>query len=147
MKLTAYRLLAGILGALFIAGGLMLFAAFFGYQQPGAAAAIPTGPVGHYFVAFTGCAMVGWGGGLLGAARHPAAAQHLGGHAQVGQLGAGAGADVGTVDRDRPDLADRCRIGRCGYRQAGIYRQHCRWQDAGQAVGGHWQAAWTGTGW
>jgi hypothetical protein len=78
VKLTAYRLLAGILGALFIAGGLMLFAAFFGYQQPGAAAAIPTGPVGHYFVAFTGCAMVGWGGGLLGAARHPASGRTVG---------------------------------------------------------------------
>ena len=56
----------------------MLFAAFFGYQQPGAAAAIPTGPVGHYFVAFTGCAMVGWGGGLLGAARHPASGRTVG---------------------------------------------------------------------
>jgi len=29
------------------------------------------GPNGHYFVAFTGSALVAWGGALLGAARHP----------------------------------------------------------------------------
>ena len=78
MKLTAYRILAGIAGALFVAAGLMLFAEFFKYQQAGSIPAIPTGPVGHYFVAFTGCAMVGWGGGLLGAARDPASGRTVG---------------------------------------------------------------------
>lgn len=78
MKLTAYRVLAGVVGGLFIAAGLMLFAAFFGYQQADSVPGIPTGPVGHYFVAFSGCAMVGWGGGLLGAARDPASGRTVG---------------------------------------------------------------------
>ena len=78
MKLKAYRILAGVVGGLFIAAGLALFAAFFGYQQPGSVPGIPTGPVGHYFVAFSGCAMVGWGGGLLGAARDPASGRTVG---------------------------------------------------------------------
>jgi hypothetical protein len=34
---------------------------------------VSTGPVGHYFIAFAGCALVGWGGALLGAARDPLA--------------------------------------------------------------------------
>ena len=78
MKLLAYRILAGGVGALFIAAGLMAFAAFFGYQQAGSVPGIPTGPVGYYFVAFSGCAMVGWGGGLLGAARRPASGRTVG---------------------------------------------------------------------
>jgi hypothetical protein len=78
MRLLAYRVLSGIVGALFIAAGLMLFASFVGYQEPGSVPGIPTGPVGHYFVAFSGCAMVGWGGGLMGAARNPSSGRTVG---------------------------------------------------------------------
>lgn len=66
-------MLAGTFGGLLILSGLLLTANFFGYQQPDSTPAVPTGPVGYYFVAFAGCALVGWGGGLIGAARNPAA--------------------------------------------------------------------------
>ena len=56
-----------------VLSGLLLTLNFFGYQQPNTVPRIPTGPVGYYFVAFAGCALIGWGGGLLGAARNPAA--------------------------------------------------------------------------
>jgi hypothetical protein len=77
-RVRAYRLLTAVMGALFVLGGLLFVFAFFRYQAPGSTPAIPTGPVGHYFVAFTGCALVGWGGGLLGAARNPAAGRTVG---------------------------------------------------------------------
>jgi len=37
-----------------------------------------------YFVAFTGCALVAWGGGLLGAARRPEGSRALGTATAVG---------------------------------------------------------------
>ena len=67
----AYGVLCGVLGTLFVVGGLVLFGAFMASQAPGAAGPIPTGPAGMYFVAFAGCALIGWGGGLIGASRHP----------------------------------------------------------------------------
>lgn len=51
--------------------GFALALSFFLYQRPFSDPGIPTGPVGHYFVAFAGCALMGWGGGLIGAARAP----------------------------------------------------------------------------
>ena len=61
----------GALAIGFALFGLALVGTFFAYQRPHSTPLVPTGPVGHYFVAFTGCAMLGWAGGLLGAARHP----------------------------------------------------------------------------
>jgi hypothetical protein len=58
--------------------GLALVVDFFLYQRPNSVPAIPTGPVGHYFVAFTGCALLGWAGGLLGAARDPLSSRSVG---------------------------------------------------------------------
>ena len=77
-RLAAYRLLSGILGFAFLLFGLALTVGFFRYQVPGSTPAIPTGPVGFYFIAFTGCALVAWGGGLLGIARKPLANRTLG---------------------------------------------------------------------
>ena len=77
-KLTAYRVLSGVLGVMLVVVGFVLFATFFLYQQPGGSPPVQTGPVGHYFVAFAGCALVGWGGGLLGAARHPRSGRSVG---------------------------------------------------------------------
>ena len=74
----AYRWLSGTVGVAFTLLGLAFFVSFFAYQQPGATPAVPTGPVGHYFVAFTGCALVGWGGGLLAAARDPRGGRSVG---------------------------------------------------------------------
>ncbi len=72
-KFSAYRTLCGITGALFAAAGLACFAGFFRAQAPGGEAGgpIPLGIGGVYFLAFTGCALVGWGGALIGAARQP----------------------------------------------------------------------------
>jgi hypothetical protein len=69
MKVGAFRVLAFATGALFVATGLALFFAFFAYQQPGSEPALPMGPLGHYFAAFAGCALVGWGGALIAGAR------------------------------------------------------------------------------
>jgi len=69
-----YRLLTGIVGIGFTALGLFFFAGFFGYQQPGSTPAVPTGPMGYYFIAFTGCALVAWGGALINGARRPESA-------------------------------------------------------------------------
>jgi hypothetical protein len=77
-SLRAYRFLTGSLGIAFILFGLMLVLSFFGYQTPNSTPSIPTGPVGFYFVAFSGCALVGWGGGLLGAARRPRGGRTVG---------------------------------------------------------------------
>ena len=77
-RLRAYRLLTGTTGIVFVLLGSMFTLSFFGYQQTGSKPSIPTGPVGFYFVAFTGCALIGWGGGLLGAARRPRAGRSIG---------------------------------------------------------------------
>ncbi len=70
-RLGLYRVLMGTLGVAWVVFGLGLVAAFFLYQRPGSLPLIPTGPIGHYFVAFTGCALMGWGGAMLGSARDP----------------------------------------------------------------------------
>jgi hypothetical protein len=75
LRLRIYRVLVGSLGIAILIFGLALIGAFFAYQRPNAAPLIPTGPIGHYFVAFTGCALLGWAGGLIGAARDPMASR------------------------------------------------------------------------
>lgn len=79
-RLRVYRILCGGLGGLFVLAGCVLFLAFFRASLPGGGlpGPIPVGPGGVYFVAFTGCALVGWGGGLLGAARRPETGRTLG---------------------------------------------------------------------
>jgi len=69
MKAGAFRLVAGATGLLFLGSGLALFVAFFAYQRPGSEPALPMGPLGHYFAAFAGCALLGWGGAVLAGAR------------------------------------------------------------------------------
>ena len=69
MRVGAFRALAALTGLLFVAGGAALFVAFFAYQRPGSEPLLPMGPLGHYFAAFAGCALVGWGGALLAGAR------------------------------------------------------------------------------
>ena len=68
----------GTLGVAFFVFGGALVAAFVLFQRPNSVPPIPTGPIGHYFVAFTGCAMMGWAGGLIGAARAPLASRSVG---------------------------------------------------------------------
>jgi hypothetical protein len=68
----------GILGVAMGVFGLALVATFILYQRPGSIPTIPTGPVGHYFIAFAGCALLGWAGGLVGAARDPLSSRTVG---------------------------------------------------------------------
>jgi hypothetical protein len=77
-RLRLYRFLVGTLAIAMALFGLALVADFFLYQRPNSVPAIPTGPVGHYFVAFTGCALLGWAGGLMGAARDPLSSRSVG---------------------------------------------------------------------
>jgi hypothetical protein len=72
-----FRVLCGVVGVLFTLIGLILFASFFAYQVPGSTPAVSTGPMGHYFIAFTGCALVAWGLALVNGARRPDAAEIL----------------------------------------------------------------------
>lgn len=69
MRAAAFRAVAAGTGLLFVAAGGALFVAFFAYQRPGSEPPLPMGPLGHYFAAFAGCALVGWGGALLAGAR------------------------------------------------------------------------------
>jgi len=80
----AYRFLCGALGGAIVVVGLTCFAGFFAYHRPGSDVAVPTGPTGFYFVAFTGCALVAWGGCLLGASRRPEGARTVGTATAVG---------------------------------------------------------------
>jgi hypothetical protein len=82
--LGAYRFLCGALGGVFVLVGLTCFAGFIAYHAPGSDVAVPTGPTGFYFVAFAGCALVAWGGCLLGAARRPREARSIGTATAVG---------------------------------------------------------------
>jgi hypothetical protein len=72
----AYRILCGVLGSLWIVLGFALIGMFFRFQTSGfgsgqAELALPLDGWGVYMAAMAGCAMVGWGGGLIGAARRP----------------------------------------------------------------------------
>jgi hypothetical protein len=77
-RLRLYRLVMGSLGVAFFLFGVAMVIAFFLYQRPNSTPLVPTGPVGHYFVAFTGCALIAWAGGLAGAARDPRASRSIG---------------------------------------------------------------------
>lgn len=72
MTTRIYAILCAVSGAALCILGLLLFAQFFRFHAPGGLGfpLLPMGPNGHYFVAFAGSALVGWGGALLGAARH-----------------------------------------------------------------------------
>ena len=75
-----YRVLCGVCGAIFTFGGLALVLGFFRALAPGGEAPGPfvMGPSGVYFMGFAGCALIGWGGGLFGAARRPESARTIG---------------------------------------------------------------------
>ena len=80
MARRAYPILCATLGVMLCVMGLLLFAQFFRFHAPGGLGLplLTMGPNGHYFVAFTGSALVAWGGALLGAARHPEHSRTLG---------------------------------------------------------------------
>ncbi len=67
----SYVFLCWTCGAGFLLIGLWLCFAALQSRGPDAAGILPfpLGPQGYYFVAFSGCALVAWGGCLVGAAR------------------------------------------------------------------------------
>lgn len=77
MRIRLYRVLMGSLGVTTFVFGAAMVATFFLYQRPHSVPLVPTGPIGHYFIAFTGCALIGWAGGLVGAARAPLASRSV----------------------------------------------------------------------
>lgn len=74
---VSFRVLCAVAGLMLTGVGGTLFASFFVYQAPGSTPAISTGPMGHYFVAFAGCAVATWGLALINGARKPDAAYIL----------------------------------------------------------------------
>jgi hypothetical protein len=70
-RLGLYRFLMGTLGIALFLFGLALVSSFFLYQRPNSVPLVPTGPIGQYFVAFSGCALLAWASAMLGAARDP----------------------------------------------------------------------------
>lgn len=77
-RIRLYRLLMGSLGIASFLFGIAMIATFFLYQRPGSTPLVPTGPIGHYFIALAGCALIGWAGGLIGAARDPMGSRTVG---------------------------------------------------------------------
>ena len=78
---TLYRVLCGVVGAPLVLLGILFVVGFFQALMPGGEAPgpiSPLGPMGVYLLAFCGCALVGWGGGLLGAMRRPEAGRSVG---------------------------------------------------------------------
>ena len=69
MKAQAYAVLSGLVGTTMLFVGVTFFAAFFGAHAPDAEPSLPVGPNGMYFVAFSGSALVAWGGCLIGQLR------------------------------------------------------------------------------
>jgi len=76
--IRVYRFLCSLLGVAFVLVGATSVFGFFAYHAPGSDVMVPTGPIGFYFVAFGGFALIGWGGCLLGAARRPEHARSVG---------------------------------------------------------------------
>jgi hypothetical protein len=82
----AYQWLSGGTGFLLVVVGLGSFVAFFRYHMPDGSppAAFVLGSDGMYVLAFAGCALVAWGGVLLGSARQPDAAPWIATSTSVG---------------------------------------------------------------
>ena len=61
-RTDGFRLLCTLLGATFVLLGGALFSAFFRFHMPDSDLSIPAGRTGFYFVGFSGCALIVWGG-------------------------------------------------------------------------------------
>lgn len=77
MPSRSYAALCAVVGALLSLLGIALFLTFFRYHAPNGSSPFPTGPGGHYFIAFSGCTTLAWGGCLFAARREPVLARAL----------------------------------------------------------------------
>lgn len=84
MRARAYRVLCGAMGGLLILAGLAFALQFFRYHgfayanPPGTPNPFPLDAYAVYFIALAGCAFLGWGAGLVAAARRPALGRGIG---------------------------------------------------------------------
>ncbi len=105
-------MLCGVVGGVFALGGLVLVSSFFRALAPGGDVPGPftMGPSGVYFMGFTGCALVGWGGGLLGGMRRPESARTVGTATALALVLAAACRMFGWLLGDFAFLGDILRI-------------------------------------
>ena len=78
-----YAKLCRITGVLQALGGLLLFLGFVRFLLTGSSE-LPLSEPGHYFVAFTGCALAAWGMSLVAASKSPVVAHSMGTPTGVG---------------------------------------------------------------
>jgi len=115
MRARAYRVLCGGLGGLWIVGGLVLVSFFFRFHSAGFRGEQPELPLpldawGVYMAAMAGCAMVAWGGGLLGAARRGADGGSIGTASALALSLMALYRIVGWVVGEYPAAADALRV-------------------------------------
>ena len=113
LPVMAYRVLCGVLGAGLVLGGVVFGLGFLGAMAPGGVAGgpiSPLGPNGLYFMAFTACGLIGWGGGLVGAARHPATGRTVGTFSAWAMVAMGFYRFVGWLMGDFAHLGELPRI-------------------------------------
>jgi hypothetical protein len=107
--MRAFVAICGFLGAAFVATGLLCLFAFLRYQAPGQTGVLGLGPIGHYLLAFLGCALVGWGGSLLAALRRPALARGVATATAVGLVLSAAYRMLAWIVGDYAALGDVLR--------------------------------------
>ena len=115
MRARAYRVLCGGLGGLWIVGGLALIAFFLRFHSAGFRGEQPELPLpldawGAYMAAMAGCALVAWGGGLLGAARRGGDGRSIGTASALALTLMALYRIVGWVVGEYPAAADLLRV-------------------------------------
>lgn len=108
-----YRILCGALALGLGLGGVAFLLGFLQAAAPGGAAPgplSPLGPNGLYFMAFTACGLIGWAGGLVGAARHPEAGRTVGTFSAWALVAMGLYRFVGWFTGDFAHLGNLPRI-------------------------------------
>jgi len=111
----SYRILCAALGTLWIVLGFALIGMFFRFQTSGFSPgelemALPLDGWGVYMAAMAGCAMVGWGGGLIGAARRPDTNRTVGTFTALALVLMGFYRISAWVMGDYPDVAPALRV-------------------------------------
>ena len=110
-KLRAYQILCGVWGVFLALAGAVSFMGFFAFHAPDSQAGVlPVGPNGAYFMAFTGCALIAWGGCLVGAARRPTAAPFVATASVVGLVLAALYRMVAWIVGDYASLGNVLRV-------------------------------------
>jgi hypothetical protein len=116
----AFRVLCGGVGLACVALGLAAAFQFFSYhsfalRRPGEENPVPLDPYAVYFLAFAGCALVGWGGGLLAAARSPRGGRAVAAASALALVLAAVHRMFGWMLGDYPLFSDLLRAEAAGF--------------------------------